>query len=127
MLRTPVPILRVSRGVVLSCPECSVRDPEKLVFPPAYLLEVCEASTRHLLEDLETTAATCGPKERALSLVTPRNLGNEDVLREGPSSCNEGYQRVSFELIVKKAPSLLLALRVRLWCRLHSTAFLIWF
>ncbi len=37
--------------------------------------DVSEASTRHRLEALETTAATCGPKERALSMVTSRNFG----------------------------------------------------
>ncbi len=38
-------------------------------------------STRHLLEALETTAATCGPKERALLVVTMRNFDREVVLR----------------------------------------------
>ncbi len=44
-------------------------------------MEVSEASARHRLEALETTAATCGPKERALSMITPRNFGREVVLR----------------------------------------------
>ncbi len=54
---------------------------------------------------METTAATCGPKERALSMVTPRNFGREVVLRVFPSSCTDGCQRASFGLLVKKAVS----------------------
>ncbi len=38
--------------------------PEVLVFPQPHLLEVSEASTRHLVEALEITAATCDPKEK---------------------------------------------------------------
>ncbi len=51
-------------------------------------------STRHLLEALENIAATCGPKERALSKVTPRKFGREVVSRRAPSSCNEGKNGV---------------------------------
>ncbi len=41
--------------------------PDELVFPAATLLQVSKVSTGHLLEAVETTAATCGLKERALS------------------------------------------------------------
>ncbi len=37
-------------------------DNVKCCFLAAHLLEVREASSRHLLEALETTATTCGPK-----------------------------------------------------------------
>ncbi len=65
-------------------------DLEELIFLQPHLFEVSEASSRHRLEALETNAATCGPKERALSMVTPRNFGREVVLRVVPSSCNDG-------------------------------------
>ncbi len=42
------------------------------------------------------------------------NFGREVVLREVPSSCTNGCQRASFELLMKKATSHLLALRVSL-------------
>ncbi len=56
-------------------------------------------------------------------MVTPRNFGKEVVLRVVPSSCNIGCQRTSFELLVKKATSHLLALRVSVRHRLHSATF----
>ncbi len=75
-------------------------DLDELIFPPAPpLLGVSEASTRHRLEALETTAATGGPKERTLSMVAPRNFGREVVVRRAPSSCTEGcFVRVVSEL-----------------------------
>ncbi len=56
-------------------------------------------------------------------MVTPRNFGWEVVLRVVPSSCNDGCQRASFEVLVKKATSHLLVLRVSLRHRLHSATF----
>ncbi len=81
-------------------------------FLQSHLLEVSEASTRYWLEALEITATTCDPKERALSMVTPRNFGREVVLRVVPHICNDGCQRAFFEVLVKKATSHLLVLRV---------------
>ncbi len=60
------------RGSVVDNTE--VRGPinlEEFIFPPAPPLKVSGSSTRHLLVALETIAATYGPKERALSMVTP--------------------------------------------------------
>ncbi len=54
-------------------------------------------STQHLLEALETTVVTRGPKERPFSMVTPRSFGREVLLRRVPSSCNEGLLRVVCE------------------------------
>ncbi len=48
-------------------------------FLQSHLLEVSETSIQHLLEALETAAATYGPKERALSMVTPMNFGSEKI------------------------------------------------
>ncbi len=76
-------------------------------------------STRRLLKALKTSAAKCGPKERALAMATSWNFGNEVVVRGGPFICIEACQLASFELLVKKATSHLLALRVRLWHRIH--------
>ncbi len=78
---------------------------------------------RGRLEALETTTATCGRKERALVMVNPRNFGWEVVLRVVPYGCNDGRQRASFELLVKKAISHFLVLRVSLLHRLHSATF----
>ncbi len=47
-------------------------------------------------------------------MVTPRNFGREIVLRRATSSCTEGCQRASFELLVKKATSHLLVFRGKL-------------
>ncbi len=47
--------------------------------------------------------ATCGPKKRALAMVTARNFGREVALRVVPSSCNDGFKWTSFELLVKKS------------------------
>ncbi len=76
--------------------------------------------TRQLSEALKTTAAKCSKKERALSMVTPRNFDSEVVLREDLFSCIEGCQRASSKLLVKKAISHLLALQASLGRRLHS-------
>ncbi len=92
-------------GSVVECTE--VKGPidlEELVFPPAHFLEVSEESNRKLLE----AAVTSGPKERALSMVTPRNFGSGVVLREDPSSCNEGCQRAPFEFTLASVEGKLL-------------------
>ncbi len=60
-----------------------------------------------------------GPSRR------PRQLVVGLALRVVPSSCNDGCQRASFELLVKTATSHLLALRVTLRHRLHSTSFVL--
>ncbi len=72
----------------------------ELVFSPAPPFGG-EASTRHLLEALETTSAICSPKERAPPMVTPRNFDSEVVLRGCLFSYIEGGQPASFELLVK--------------------------
>ncbi len=58
-------------------------DFEELVFPPATIKQASEASTRHSLKPLDTfemIVATCGPKDRAMPLITPRNFDNVAVL-----------------------------------------------
>ncbi len=55
-------------GSVVDFPEVKGPfDTDELAFPPALPLYVSKASTGHLLEAVETTAATCRLKERALS------------------------------------------------------------
>ncbi len=51
---------------------------------------------------VETTAAARGAKQRAQSMVTLRNPGNEVVWRGGLFSYSEESHRASFALLVKK-------------------------
>ncbi len=56
-----------------------------------------------LQHDTDQREQNKGPKERALSVVTPTNFDNEVVLRGDPSSCKKGCQRAFFELLVRRA------------------------
>ncbi len=67
-------------------------DLKELVFHPAPpvggMLDEYSAS----VGGFKNCCGTCGPA-RALSMVAPRNLGNEVAWGGDPSSCNEGCQR----------------------------------